>query len=92
MTPFYRSTFLTETTTTSYQRSTFSKGNLDEIDNIYTYAFIYYNLSAVPKGGGGLGSFPCMPTSSLPAFIVLTVTPRHIALTYALPLTRIVTR
>lgn len=60
-TSFMRSTFLAEISTTSYQRSTFPKGNLDEIDNIYTYAFIYYNLSAVPKGGGGLGSFSCMP-------------------------------
>lgn len=62
MTSFYRSTFWTEISMTSYQRSTFSR----EIwtgrqHGIYTYAFIYYNLSAVPKGGGGLGSFSCMP-------------------------------
>ena len=44
---------------TSFHGSTFSWQG-----NIYTYAFIYYNLHPVPKGGGGLGSsvsVPCCP-------------------------------
>ena len=44
---------------TSFPGSTFSWQS-----NIYTYAFIYYNLHPVPKGGGGLGSsvpVPCCP-------------------------------
>ena len=47
---------------TSFCRSTFSGQN--RMGNIYTYAFIYYNLRPVPKGGGGLGSsvpVPCCP-------------------------------
>lgn len=46
-------------TMTSFPGSTFSWQS-----NIYTYAFIYYNLHPVPKGGGGLGSsvpVPCCP-------------------------------
>ena len=37
------------------------QGKFGRVEDIYTYAFIYYNLSAVPKGGGGLWSFPYMP-------------------------------
>lgn len=59
-TSFCRSTFFVgNMTMTSFPGSTFSWQS-----NIYTYAFIYYNLHPVPKGGGGLGSsvpIPCCP-------------------------------
>lgn len=51
--------FVGNMTMTSFPGSTFSWQS-----NIYTYAFIYYNLHPVPKGGGGLGSsvpVPCCP-------------------------------
>lgn len=74
MTSFYRSTFWTEISMTSYQRSTFSR----EIwtgrqHGIYTYAFIYYNLSAVPKGVGVCDCLRVCP-SSLPFPSSSTVT------------------
>ena len=59
-TSFCRSTFFVgNMAMTSFPGSTFSWQS-----NIYTYAFIYYNLHPVPKGGGGLGSsvpVPCCP-------------------------------
>lgn len=46
------------------------------MSNIYTYAFIYYNLHPVPKGGGGLGSsvpVSAVPASSPTSFLVTSI-------------------
>lgn len=48
-------------TMTSFPGSTFSWQS-----NIYTYAFIYYNLHPVPKGGWGFGFVCACPLLSLP--------------------------
>ena len=53
--------FVGNMTMTSFPGSTFSWQS-----KIYTYAFIYYNLHPVPKGGGGLGSSVPVPLLSLP--------------------------
>lgn len=70
-TSFCRSTFFVgNMTMTSFPGSTFSGQN--RMGNIYTYAFIYYNLHPVPKGGGGLGSSvpvhccPCLVSHVVP--------------------------
>ena len=56
------------------------QGKFGRVEDIYTYAFIYYNLSAVPKGVGGLGLFSCAHII-LASLLVLTATAYHIALT-----------
>lgn len=72
MTSFYRSTFLAETPTTSYQRSTFSKGNLDEIDNT-TFTPMLLSTIICPQYLRGVGVCGRLrvPSSSMPSPFVV---------------------
>lgn len=71
-TSFCRSTFFVgNMTMTSFPGSTFSWQS-----NIYTYAFIYYNLQPVPKGVGvwvRLCLSPAVPASSPTSLLVAPI-------------------
>lgn len=87
MTSFYRSTFLAETTMTPYQRSTFSKGNLDEIDNT-TFTPMLLSTIICPQYLRGVGVCGRLrvPSSSMPSPFVVHVTALSVAIPYPHPL------